>query len=224
MDNKQIIQWNIQQSKKNIKKNILKDRIIIFFTRIVEDLGKYKNPNFYGRLKELFLSIYPYFDFKDTKQIYDHFKKLNFKSREGLLLDKEEIDYVKFFINNLDSNCKIKDRNKVEPKIKEMLSLLVKKYLPNSSVLIEPYLLGKIISSVGGIKNLYRKPSSTIQLIGAERAMFRHISKKKPSPKYGLIYYSGKIQNAKDKGKTSRRLANKLILGIRIDYFQMFAQ
>ena len=51
MENKQIVKWNIEQSKKEIQKNLLKDNLIIFFTRILEDSKVYRNPNFYGRVK-----------------------------------------------------------------------------------------------------------------------------------------------------------------------------
>ena len=223
METNEIIEWNINQSKENIKKNLLKDKLIIFFTRIIEDSVNHGNPNFYGRVRELYFLIYPYSKLENTKGIYDKFKKSNFKSKDGLSLDKDEINNIKFFLDNLDSNCKLKNKDKIGD-IKDILTNLIKKYLPNSSILIEPYLLGKLISSVGGIKNLYRKPSSTIQLIGAEKAMFRHISKNKPSPKYGLIYYSDNIQKAENKGKKARKLANKLALNIRIDYFQNFPQ
>ena len=224
MKQEHIIDWNIKESKKRIKNSILKDNILIFFTRVIEDLNRYKNPNFYGRIKDLFFLIYPYSNIIDTKKIFLDLRKSDLKSKNGLTLNENEINHIKFFINELDECCKLKNTEKAKINANATLTELVKKYLPNSSVLIEPYLLGKLISSVGGIKNLSRKPSSTIQLIGAEKAMFRHIRKNRPSPKYGLIYYSDNIQKTKNKGKASRRLANKLALNIRVDYFKNFAQ
>lgn len=222
MNNRQIIEWNISHSKEKIKKQILKDRIIIFFTRIVEDAGKYQNPNFYGRVKELYRLIYPYSELEDPKEIFIKTRNSDLKSGEGLQLDDEEKEAVKLFIKNLDSECKLKNKVVIKKEIEAILGKLVVKYLPNSSKIIEPYLLGKLISSVGGISKLYRKPASTIQLIGAEKALFRHMAKGKDCPKYGLIYYSRRILKAENKGKEARKIGNQLALNIRIDYFQHF--
>lgn len=223
METTQIINWNIQESKLRIREDIKSDNLVISFTRIAEDLRKYKNPNFYGRLSEMFFLLYPYSNISETKEIFEELKKSNLISKDGLKLDNQEISYVKNFIKELDKDCKL---NKLvsKNKIEIILTKLVEKYFPNSSKLIEHYLLGKLISSVGGVKNLYRKPSSTIQLIGAEKALFRHMSVNKPSPKYGLIYYSEKIRQAKEKnkGKVARQLANKLAIAIKVDYFHNF--
>lgn len=223
MENNTIIKWNIEQSKKEIQKNILKDRVIIFFTRIVEDSKRYRNPNFYGRIKELYGLIYPYDEKEDTKIIFQELKNSDLSSKEGLVLSPQEKHFVKLFLKSLDNECKLVNQEKVKL-IEKDLTKLVERYFPNSNKLIEPYILGKLISSVGGIDNLYKMPSSTIQLIGAEKAMFRHIAKNKPCPKYGLIFYSEKIKQAKDKGKTARQLANKLAISIKQDYFQNFAR
>ncbi|PIN77939.1 hypothetical protein COV15_01000 [Candidatus Woesearchaeota archaeon CG10_big_fil_rev_8_21_14_0_10_34_12] len=220
MNNKQIIEWNISRSKEEIKKQILKDRIIIFFTRLVEDAGKYQNPNFYGRIKEIYNLIYPYSGLEDPKEIFERMKKSDFKTRDGLVLNSEEAEAVEFFIKNLDSECQMKNKAKVKKELDVFLKKFVVKYLPNSSKIIEPYILGKLISSIGGISKIVRKPASTIQLIGAEKALFRHIAKGKDCPKYGLIYYSRKIKKAENKGNEARKLGNQLAINMRIDYFQ----
>tara|TARA_Y100000310_G_scaffold51745_1_gene47642 strand:+ start:222 stop:893 length:672 start_codon:yes stop_codon:yes gene_type:complete len=223
MENSKIIKWNIEQSKKEIQKNLLKDNIVIFFTRVVEDSKRYRNPNFYGRLKELYGLLYPYSNKEDTKSIFQELKKSDLDSKEGLILNPQDKHFIKLFLKSLDDECKLAKQEKVKL-IEKDLNKLVQKYFPNSHKIIEHYILGKLISSVGGIDNLYKMPSSTIQLIGAEKAMFRHIAKNKPCPKYGLIFYSEKIKQSKDKGKTARQLANKLAISLKQDYFQNFAR
>lgn len=223
MDNSQIIKKSIEESKKRIQKSLQKDMLIIFFTRIIEDLNKHKNPNFYNRIKDIFFLIYPYSDIENTKEIFNKIKSLNPTSKDGLQLDSQEKIWLKNFLDSLDNNCKLKNI-KTKEHIEKIQKQLIEKYLPNSSKLIEPYVLGKLISSVNGIKALYRLPSSTIQLIGAEKALFRHMSKKALPPKYGLLYYSKKIQEAENKGKSARQLANKLAISIKLDYFKKFAR
>jgi len=64
-------------------------------------------------------------------------------------------------------------------------------------------------------------PSSTIQLIGAEKALFRFLRGKGKSPKHGYIYLTPYIQNAprKKRGKIARLLAAKLTIAARVDYY-----
>jgi len=174
MENDRIVGWNIEQSKKEIQKNLLKDNIIIFFTRILEDSKRYRKPNFYGRLKEIYALLYPYSNEENTKSIFQELKKSDLNSKEGLILNPQEKHFITLFLKSLDEDCKIIKQEKIKL-IEKDLTKLVEIYLPNSYKLLEPYILGKLISSVGGIDNLYKMPSSTIQLIGAEKAMFRHI-------------------------------------------------
>ena len=230
MKNDKIVEWNILRSKELVHEALNKDKIIIFFTRIAEDLKRYQNPNFYGRLKELYLLIYPYSNIQDPKILYKDMKKSDFDSKDGLILDDEERGFVKKFIDFLDDEqCKIKNKRAAVEEIEEIQAKLVRKYLPNSSKLVEAYILGKLIASVGGIDRISKMPSSTIQIIGAEKALFRYMSKHTSCPKYGLIYDSVRIGIKKgvkprEAGKRARQLANKLSLNLRVDYFRNFSK
>jgi nucleolar protein 56 len=65
-------------------------------------------------------------------------------------------------------------------------------------------------------------PSSTIQLLGAEKALFRHMSDGSPPPKHGLLYQHPSVKQAvrKDKGRVSRKLAAKAAIASRIEYYR----
>lgn len=67
--------------------------------------------------------------------------------------------------------------------------------------------------------SLAKYPASTVQILGAEKALFRALKTKGNTPKYGLLYHSSFISRAqaKDKGKISRYLANKCAIAARID-------
>ena len=71
----------------------------------------------------------------------------------------------------------------------------------------------------GSLLNLAKHPSSTVQILGAEKALFRAMKTKHDTPKYGLIYHSSLVgqSSAKLKGKVSRMLASKAALAIRVD-------
>jgi len=73
----------------------------------------------------------------------------------------------------------------------------------------------------GSLTNLSKYPASTVQILGAEKALFRALKTKGNTPKYGLIYHSTFIgrANQKSKGRVSRFLANKCSIASRIDCF-----
>ena len=71
----------------------------------------------------------------------------------------------------------------------------------------------------GSLLNLAKHPASTVQILGAEKALFRALKTKHDTPKYGLIYHASLVgqANTKIKGKISRMLAAKTSLAIRVD-------
>lgn len=92
---------------------------------------------------------------------------------------------------------------------------------PNLSALIGEQVGARLISHAGSLTNLAKYPASTVQILGAEKALFRALKTKGNTPKYGLIFHSTFIGRAKpkNKGRISRYLANKCSLASRIDCF-----
>ncbi|KAK2004314.1 NOSIC domain-containing protein [Colletotrichum falcatum] len=90
---------------------------------------------------------------------------------------------------------------------------------PNLTALVG-YLVGaRLIAHAGSLISLAKAPSSTIQIFGAEKALFRALKTKHDTPKYGIIYHSSLVGQAtgKNKGKIARSLAAKTALGLRVD-------
>jgi nucleolar protein 56 len=92
---------------------------------------------------------------------------------------------------------------------------------PNLGALIGDVVAARLISHAGSLTNLAKSPASTIQILGAEKALFRALKTKGNTPKYGLIFHSSFIGRAaaKNKGRISRYLANKCAIAARIDSF-----
>ncbi|RWS04751.1 ribosome biogenesis protein - Nop58p/Nop5p-like protein, partial [Dinothrombium tinctorium] len=92
---------------------------------------------------------------------------------------------------------------------------------PNLSTLIGETVGARLISHAGSLVNLAKYPASTVQILGAEKALFRALKTRGNTPKYGLIYHSTFIGRAgsKNKGRISRFLANKCSIASRIDCF-----
>jgi len=92
---------------------------------------------------------------------------------------------------------------------------------PNLATLIGDTVGARLISHAGSLTNLAKYPASTVQILGAEKALFRALKTKGNTPKYGLIFHSSFIARAgaKNKGRISRYLANKCSIASRIDCF-----
>merc|ERR1719164_430418 len=90
---------------------------------------------------------------------------------------------------------------------------------PNLTVLVGELVGARLIAHAGSLMNLAKQPASTVQILGAEKALFRALKAKHDTPKYGLIYHASLIGKAapKHKGKISRVLAAKASLAIRVD-------
>lgn len=90
---------------------------------------------------------------------------------------------------------------------------------PNLTILVGELVGARLIAHSGSLINLAKHPASTIQILGAEKALFRALKTKRDTPKYGLIYHAQLVgqSSTKNKGKMSRMLAAKAALATRFD-------
>ncbi|CZS96420.1 hypothetical protein WAI453_009945 [Rhynchosporium graminicola] len=90
---------------------------------------------------------------------------------------------------------------------------------PNLTEMVGELVGARLIAHSGSLMNLAKSPASTIQILGAEKALFRALKTKHDTPKYGLIYHASLVGQAtgKNKGKIARMLAAKAAIGLRVD-------
>ncbi|KAH8979915.1 Nop domain-containing protein [Lactarius hatsudake] len=90
---------------------------------------------------------------------------------------------------------------------------------PNLTALVGELVGARLISHAGSLLNLAKHPASTVQILGAEKALFRALKTKHDTPKYGLIYHASLVGQAppKLKGKMARMVATKTALSVRVD-------
>lgn len=115
-------------------------------------------------------------------------------------------------------NAMINYREGLGHYLKDKMKMLA----PNTSTLIGETLGARLVSHAGSLSNLAKYPASTVQILGAEKALFRALKARNgKTPKYGLLYYSQYIGKAatKNKGKISRYLANKIAQTTKLDFF-----
>jgi nucleolar protein 56 len=92
---------------------------------------------------------------------------------------------------------------------------------PNLAALAGPVLAARLIALAGGLETLARKPAGTVQVLGAEDALFAHLRGRAPSPKHGVIFVHEAVQGTRpeDRGSAARALAGKLAIAARVDHY-----
>ena len=102
------------------------------------------------------------------------------------------------------------------------ISGLANEVAPNMCALVGSSLAARLISSAGGLDRLASLPSSTLQLLGAEKAMFRHLRSGKKPPKHGIIFQHPDIHRAPywQRGNISRALAGKALIAAKVDNYK----
>jgi len=123
-------------------------------------------------------------------------------------------------IRNVIELCdQVLESNIYRDQLSEYIKQRMRAIAPNLTILVGELVGAKLIAKAGSLVNLAKHPASTVQIIGAEKALFRALKAKKNTPKYGIIYHASLVGHAtaKNKGKVSRVLANKTVLSARVD-------
>lgn len=145
-----------------------------------------------------------------TKAIYD-------ASRSSMGMDVSPIDLI-----NIEAFAsKVISLTQYRKRLYDYLVSKMGAVAPNLTALIGEQVGARLISHAGSLTNLAKYPASTVQILGAEKALFRALKNKGNTPKYGLIFHSSFIGRAaaQNKGRISRYLANKCSIASRIDCF-----
>jgi nucleolar protein 56 len=136
------------------------------------------------------------------------------KDSIGAQLSSEDMDEIRKLAHSAVQLSKI--REGYSEYIEENVSIIA----PNMTQLVGPLITARLIALAGGLRNLAQKPASTIQMLGAEKALFRHLKTGAKPPKHGIIFQHPEIHNAKPwhRGKIARSLAAELAIAARVDY------
>ncbi|KAI3737407.1 hypothetical protein L2E82_27408 [Cichorium intybus] len=137
------------------------------------------------------------------------------KASMGQDLSPVDLVNVKMFAQ------RVMDLAEYRKKLYDYLVAKMSDIAPNLAALIGEVVGARLISHAGSLTNIAKCPSSTLQILGAEKALFRALKTKGNTPKYGLIFHSSFIgrASAKNKGRMARYLANKCSIASRIDCF-----
>jgi len=160
------------------------------------------------------------FDTKELSSLFGQNKatELSKKSETslGVKLPSADVAECQSLAQSIVHLGKLRDRFETYQKT------LALELCPNLSEVGGPEIAAKLVSHVGSISKLALLPASAIQVIGAEKALFKHLKNKRiPPPKHGIIFQHARISASpkKVRGKIARTLANKLCLAAKADAF-----
>ena len=183
------------------------------------------------RIREWYALYFPEMDLiknNETyiKLIYENKTKeeiINAKSDafpEDMLDIEEDIDAADLDIMNNYAKS-IYELQQTRKNIINYIDAKMESIAPNLKLLVGSSLGAKLIAHAGGLKRLATYPSSTVQIMGAEKALFRHLKSGDRPPKYGLIYQHPQVRGSKwwNRGKIARMLASRISLAVRKDVF-----
>ncbi len=227
--NEQLTGIGAELTKRRIKKAVKKDKIIIQAVDAIDEIDKSLNI-FTARLREWYGLHFP--EMERNVEKHERFVKLI--SEYGLRdkIDKKELKQIAKTSMGIDLSekdeailkeyaTKIKEFYKLREHLEKYVDDVLKEIAPNLCEIAGPLLAARLIALTGGLEKLAKKPSSTIQLLGAEKALFRFLHGRGRSPKYGLLFTHQLIQNAplKKRGKVARILASKLSIAAKMDFY-----
>lgn len=222
---KNIRKFAINLAKQKIKKSIDTDILIIQAISNIEDLKVVAN-KLSKRLREWYELYNPEF----SRSVEDHerfvelilekdkeelLKDLEIETSMGIDLEEADLIPIKNLANEIIAIYKLIEKQE------EYLQVAMKNIAPNLTAMAGSLIGAKLIALSGSLRRLSGFPASTIQLLGAEKALFRHIKNKKiKSPKHGVLISHPLVMKSKDKGKAARILADKISMAVKIDIFK----
>ena len=205
---------NIQLTKKSLKEETTRDVLIIQAIHTIDELIKIIN-KLVANLRER----YGYYAPKSSRleDIDSLIECISLKVKEeDIGIDMNEKDLSSL----IELADEIKNLRKILESQELYLEELTIEICPKLSKAATPLIAARLIDHAGSLKHLAELPSSTIQVLGAEKALFRHLKTGAKSPKFGVIFAHHSISSSENKGKASRQLASEISKSVKIDYFR----
>ena len=211
---------NIKLTKQGVKDSVNEDNLIMQAVSNLSELDRVCNI-LVKRLREWYALYFP----EIVHRIDKHEKFVDIVLHNGLTTREDEMgaDLEKRDLNQilLLAN-RIKTLYELRADHEQYLKITMEKYSPNLIALAGVTIGAKLLDMAKGLKRMAFLPASTIQLLGAEKALFRHLKTGGKSPKHGIILHHPLIQGVRrnQRGKAARQLADKISLCCKLDYFK----
>jgi nucleolar protein 56 len=213
----------IAKAKLSISLIERRDKLIIQTVSALSDLEKILNA-MTERLREWYGLHYPELEVKDherfaekvaEKGLRDNFE--DFDKSMGMQLREGDAKVLQEYASRL------KELYILRKIVQTYLEKIVPEEMPNLNSLLGSTLTARLLSQAGSLEKLAKMPSSTIQLLGSEKSLFKFLKDKKKGkpPRFGMLYLHPDISTNRRElqGKIARLLSSKLSLAARADFY-----
>ncbi|MBD3354409.1 hypothetical protein GF361_00310 [Candidatus Woesearchaeota archaeon] len=220
MDFEKYYMENLKDTKQKLKESVKFDDFIVQAINNIDEINRVVNT-----LAKRLRDWYEFYNPEFSREVYDHEEFVNAvierkdkkkKDSMGADIDKEDMKPILDLAKGIESLFKLKKEQE------KYLEKIMEDNCPNISAVAGSLIGARLIAIAGDLKRLVLFPASTVQLLGAEKALFRHMKTKAKAPKYGVIIKHplvARVSKGK-KGKAARKLADKILLAAKIDYFK----
>ncbi|MBW2988255.1 hypothetical protein KY318_01985, partial [Candidatus Woesearchaeota archaeon] len=205
---------NTLLSSLEFEQGFTEDLVVIHLLRTIEDLERVIN-GLIMRIKDFVKLYFP----EQVGKLDDNLALLELVAKPG----KDEIGYhvgrehrEAFKKLAMEVMRLIQQRDELSKHLEKTMQRVCPNVLAVGGAMIG----AKLLSLAGSLKKLAQMPYSKLQVLGAEKAMFRHVIKGSKTPKHGILINHPLVASAKSKGKAARLVAEKLTIAARLDYFK----
>ncbi len=216
--------FSIAKAKLSISSIERRDKLIIQTVSALTDMDKTLN-SMSERLREWYGLHYPELVVKDHEKFAQEVAEKgaresfeDFEDSMGMKLKEEDVSLLKEYASQLKGMYTLKKD------MEKYLGKVVPEEIPNLSAMLGTVLAARLLAAAGTLERLAKMPSSTIQLLGSEKRLFKFMKSKekdKRPPRFGMLYLHPDISNNKRElqGKVARLLSSKLTLAARADFY-----
>lgn len=213
---------NLRLTKKQVSESVTDDLLILHAVRSIDEINRAIS-TMIKRLREWYELYNPELStgIEDNERFVNELlDKSNTEINEGSMgkqLDEKDIDAIILLARQIKE---IYDFREIQT---GYLEEKMKEFCPNITSVAGVMIGARLISIAGSLERLAKMPSSTLQILGAERALFRHMRNRNAlPPKYGVLHEHPLIIKAKrsEHGRIARALADKISIGARVDFFK----
>jgi nucleolar protein 56 len=228
MDKEELREKAISDTREELQKSVEKDQLLV---KAVKQLDQARN------------------DFREEMEKLRDWYSLHFPELESELSEDEEFLKIleKYGVDrggiepfssladeSTGSELEDRDREMIEQAVSSLVSVRdlrddledyieegAKEEFQNLSGLLGPVLATRLVAEAGSLDELAKKPSSTVQMLGAEKALFRYLHGEGSPPKHGVLFHHDFVKSLPEekRGKMARFMANKAVMAARIDNY-----